>query len=589
MRVFTQVTRGGAWRCQGSAVLGSSRFVSTKLFVAGVLVGGLLATVPASDASSPNVSSAASGHDKTRHSASKRHARPSIAAPGSATPGRSFVFTVRNLHRGALVYPFLMLDGKTQCCGSGLHKYYKVPRSGAVRVRIKWPHKFTACRSAGDGSCKPKAWRKSDRAVIGLRRARAGRIDGTRDRATQASRHVRVRVAGRGHGSRHVASLRKVSRPIAIPRAALPVPARDSTGPAPATIPPLSTCRSPWMTNAGSAGTGSTFNVSFTPTEYTRLLGRSIPFGTKLIWSDLRACAPFPSDLADIQLDSLYQQLDCHVQFGYPGFGGDTFDLEAFRPTNTNPITWVRKRCNWDPDSSAISPYVGHIIRSNDDQSGQKAAWVLTGGPGNWHRKWIPTGGVYNCLKGQGVPGPDDIDGLMIQEYIPEFSPPQNATCTPTPPTPQAVRAFDNYGTANAGHAMCRGNPNDGTSMPGGSVSQTFSVPSSVRTLSSALVQIDPDSRVTAHLSLYVNGTLRATAAAAAAGDTSFSWSPVTVSGGQSVTVSITFTATFGSIITVYTAGAPGGSISISNSCSRGAPNYSSTSTGLRAVVYGTT
>jgi len=155
-----------------------------------------------------------------------------------------------------------------------------------------------------------------------------------------------------------------------------------------------------------------------------------------------------------------------------------------------------------------------------------------------------------------------------------------------TPP-PVPINAYDNYGPANAGRAMCRGNTGDPVSMPGGTASQTFIVPSGVASLSAALVQIDPDSTVTAHLTVYVDGTPEASAAAVAVGDTRFSFGPITVTPGETVTISITFTATYGKIITVYTAGTPGGTFTASNSCPDGAPSLSTTSTGLRAVFSG--
>jgi hypothetical protein len=154
---------------------------------------------------------------------------------------------------------------------------------------------------------------------------------------------------------------------------------------------------------------------------------------------------------------------------------------------------------------------------------------------------------------------------------------------------PARVAAYDNYGSANAGHAMCRGNPARPESMPGGTTSQTFTVPAGVAALDSARVQIDPDASVTAHAALYVDGALRATANAAAGGDTSFSFTSTAVAAGSHVTLSIAFTATFGKIITVYTAGSPGGTFTASNSCSDGAPSLTTTATGLRAVVSGWT
>jgi hypothetical protein len=60
----------------------------------------------------------------------------------------------------------------------------------------------------------------------------------------------------------------------------------------------------------------------------------------------------------------------------------------------------------------------------------------------------------------------------------------------------------------------------------------------------------------------------------------------VAVSQGETVTVSIAFSASFGTIITVYTAGSPGGTFVATNNCSA-AVSTSSTSGGLRAVVSG--
>jgi hypothetical protein len=158
----------------------------------------------------------------------------------------------------------------------------------------------------------------------------------------------------------------------------------------------------------------------------------------------------------------------------------------------------------------------------------------------------------------------------------------------PPPANPQPVNAYDNYGPANAGHAMCRGNPGRPESLPGGTASQTFLAPGGVATLSAALVQIDPDSTVTARLTVYVNGSAVAFATAAAVGDTTFRFGPVGVRPGDTVTISITFSATYGKIITVYTAGNPEGTFTASNSCSDGAPSLSTSATGLRAVVSGT-
>lgn len=162
----------------------------------------------------------------------------------------------------------------------------------------------------------------------------------------------------------------------------------------------------------------------------------------------------------------------------------------------------------------------------------------------------------------------------------------KTAKATFNPPPPHPVDAYSNYGPATAGRAMCRGNPGNAQSMPGGGLTQSFTVPAGVASLSSAKVQIDPDAAVTAHLTLYVNGAARASANAAAAGDTVFGWGAVPVSQGDSVALAISFTASAGKIITVYSAANVGGTLSISNSCPAGAPSLN-TGDGLRAVVSG--
>jgi len=158
----------------------------------------------------------------------------------------------------------------------------------------------------------------------------------------------------------------------------------------------------------------------------------------------------------------------------------------------------------------------------------------------------------------------------------------------PTSASPHAVTAYGNYGTVTTpGIPMCRGNPNNSLSMPGGTASQTFTVPSGVSTLTTAKIQIDPAPEVTAHFKIFVNGSLKTTTTAKAAGDTHFDFGPVAVSAGQVVTFSVTFTASAGKIITVYSVGHPGGTFKASNSCPDGAPNITTTATGLRAVISG--
>lgn len=166
--------------------------------------------------------------------------------------------------------------------------------------------------------------------------------------------------------------------------------------------------------------------------------------------------------------------------------------------------------------------------------------------------------------------------------------PTQTPTESPTP-TPTPTDVWSNYGDATASFAMCRGNPGRPESMPGGSATQSFIVPSGASALTSATIQIDADDRVTATLRVDVGGQPRATVSTAAANDTHFELGRVPVAPGDQVQLHLSFTATFGKIVTIYSAGSPSGGLQVTNSCSDGAANASRTDTGLRAVVRGLT
>lgn len=171
----------------------------------------------------------------------------------------------------------------------------------------------------------------------------------------------------------------------------------------------------------------------------------------------------------------------------------------------------------------------------------------------------------------------------------PPADPPTQPPTTPAttrPPVEVTARVvYSNYGDG-VGHAICRGNLGRPESMPGGTVSQTFTVPAGTTALTSATVQIDPSDQVLATLSVSVNGSQRRSAQATAAGDTNFDFDDVAVSSGDRVELAVSFSATAGKIVTVYSAGNPGGRFTVSNSCPDGAGSYASSDTGLRAVVH---
>ncbi len=272
---------------------------------------------------------------------------------------------------------------------------------------------------------------------------------------------------------------------------------------------------------------------------------------------------------------------------------------------------------NWILKTVGANFAYGTILR--DQVSGASWIYGANGYEDDLYRHWIPDGATYNCLVNNGAKVLNrslrTIEALpdMVGNHAhcaprsPTPTPQPTATAGPTaptatpgstPPTPtptattapvqhNPVDAYSNYGQSNLlGHAMCRGNPDNSLSMPGGIATQTFKAPSGVATLSSAKIQVDP-APVTAHLSVAVNGKVVASTAATAVGDTHFNFGPVGVHAGDTITLTISFTATAGKIITLYTVGNPGGKFTATNTCPDGAPNYSTTTAGLRAVVSG--
>lgn len=157
------------------------------------------------------------------------------------------------------------------------------------------------------------------------------------------------------------------------------------------------------------------------------------------------------------------------------------------------------------------------------------------------------------------------------------------------PANPTAVNAYDNYGpVTQPGIPMCAGDPSRPESMPGGTVTQTFTIPAGVAYLDAATVQIDVNHSMTVHASLSINGTVRATNDQLANNDTTFAFARTTVQAGDTATLTLTWTATLGKLDTIYLTGTPSNShLTITNTCSDGAPSLDRTDIGLRAVVSG--
>ena len=164
--------------------------------------------------------------------------------------------------------------------------------------------------------------------------------------------------------------------------------------------------------------------------------------------------------------------------------------------------------------------------------------------------------------------------------------------CSAAPAAATVAYTYNNYGAENP-QPMCRGNPNypSGHDVPGGSFSQTMTVPAGVATINTVEIQIDPVPTETASLTLSVNGTPRASASATPNANTYFYLPNVAVSQGQSVAINVSLSDSGdnerGQIITIYHSGAGGGVFTWSNSCVQDDESGSSTSSTLRAVVSG--
>ncbi len=112
---------------------------------------------------------------------------------------------------------------------------------------------------------------------------------------------------------------------------------------------PLTTdCKGAYLFKAGTSGRAAGFVVSMEPTWRARVIPAH--GGTDAVWAELWGCVRYPA-VTPRQGESLYQQLYCHIKYGYSShFGGSTWDLEAFRPV----IPWnevkngvFRHKCNW--------------------------------------------------------------------------------------------------------------------------------------------------------------------------------------------------------------------------------------------------
>ena len=94
-------------------------------------------------------------------------------------------------------------------------------------------------------------------------------------------------------------------------------------------------------------GTGYTaFHVS--PTWQYKYFLASDPIWDHAAWGALENCIQTygPTFFIRSWL-SIYQQFVCHANSPFSIGTGPTWDLEGHRSKNSNPITWVKTKCNW--------------------------------------------------------------------------------------------------------------------------------------------------------------------------------------------------------------------------------------------------
>jgi hypothetical protein len=162
-----------------------------------------------------------------------------------------------------------------------------------------------------------------------------------------------------------------------------------------------------------------------------------------------------------------------------------------------------------------------------------------------------------------------------------------------TTATSALAYTYNNYSPYTAAIPMCRGNANypSGHDLPGGSFSQTMIVPSGVGTINQVTIQIDPVPTETASLTVLVDGAAVTSVSATTSGNTVFNFGDVAVTPGDTVTLQVSLSdsgdAANGQIVTIYEAGAGGGTFTYSNSCVQDNESGSSSSNTLRATVTG--
>lgn len=140
---------------------------------------------------------------------------------------------------------------------------------------------------------------------------------------------------------------------------------------------------------------------------------------------------------ANLGITTEFNQYADHRQ--YYGPGTDMFFIYPPGTQTTPPATTPPT-----PSGPDLRPYIGHIVQWDADRSAQRTAWLVGA---DLKRRWIPDASTYNCLKSQGVPGPDVLPATVLDLLTDQDGtggkPLEHATCvsspaavTPAPPAP---------------------------------------------------------------------------------------------------------------------------------------------------------
>jgi lysophospholipase L1-like esterase len=163
-------------------------------------------------------------------------------------------------------------------------------------------------------------------------------------------------------------------------------------------------------------------------------------------------------------------------------------------------------------------------------------------------------------------------------------------------PLSKPINAYSNWGTATGSLKMCRGNPSDAGTSPGGLAEQAFILPPGVARITGVRLHVaaDPNLRVTVTVAHHFDSR---SITVTPTGDMTvkFPTSLPTAGGGSTFVLRVRFSAVAGDVpSTIYTAGPPGPDavLFVTNDCTD-EPHASipdgTTALALRAIVYGKT